>query len=153
GRRLAGLEPAVRPSRGARAPRLQERVRAGRVRVVHGLAGRRARLLVRGARRQPLPLHRVREDRRRGGSRGRTTSRGGLVSRLLIDSCEVVVTMNDADLEIDGGSILIEDGRLTWIGTGEPPGVATGTERLDGRGCVALPGLVNTHHHLFQTMT
>src|SRR5581483_7497855 len=50
GRRLAGLEPAVRPSRGARAPRLQERVRAGRVRVVHGLAGRRARLLVPGAR-------------------------------------------------------------------------------------------------------
>ncbi len=75
------------------------------------------------------------------------------MSRLLIDSCEVVVTMNDAGLEIDGGSILIEDGRLTWIGTGQPPGVATGTERLDGRGCVALPGLVNTHHHLFQTMT
>ncbi|HZP90932.1 MAG TPA: 8-oxoguanine deaminase [Actinomycetota bacterium] len=75
------------------------------------------------------------------------------MSRLLIDSCEVVATMDDAGLELAGGSILVEDGRVEWVGAGEPPGGVAGAERLDGRGCIALPGLVNTHHHLFQTMT
>ena len=76
-----------------------------------------------------------------------------MVTRLLIDSCEVVVTMNDAGAEITGGSILIQDGRIAWVGTGEAPDGGAGAERIDGRGCVALPGLVNTHHHLYQTMT
>ena len=72
--------------------------------------------------------------------------------RLLIDTCEVVVTMDDAGTEISGGSILIEDGQITWIGSGEPPDVAD-AERVDGRDTVALPGLINTHHHLYQAMT
>lgn len=75
------------------------------------------------------------------------------MSRLLVDACEVVATMDDAGTEIAGGSVLIEDGVIAWVGTGEPPGGPEGLERIDGRGCVALPGLVNTHHHLFQTMT
>ena len=75
------------------------------------------------------------------------------MSRLLVDACEVVATMDDAGTEIAGGSILVEDGVIAWVGVGEPPGGADGAERIDGRGCVALPGLVNTHHHLFQTMT
>src|SRR5262249_7743822 len=60
---------------------------------------------------------------------------------------------------------LIEDGAIAWVGRGYPPGVSTQKkssfessgegplEVIDGRGCVALPGLVNTHHHLYQTMT
>jgi cytosine/adenosine deaminase-related metal-dependent hydrolase len=87
------------------------------------------------------------------------------VSRVLVDSCEVVVTMDDAGTEIAGGSILIEDGVIAWVGSGDPPRASAqkkssfeplGEEPLeviDGRGCVALPGLVNTHHHLYQTMT
>jgi 8-oxoguanine deaminase len=74
------------------------------------------------------------------------------VTKLLIDSCEVVVTMGDAGTEIPGGSILIEDGEVSWIGSGAPPD-ANGAETVDGRGAVALPGLVNTHHHLYQTLT
>jgi len=73
------------------------------------------------------------------------------VSRLLIEACEVVATMDDAGAEIAGGSILIEDGTIAWVGTGDPP--AEPDERLDGRGCVALPGLVNCHHHLYQSLT
>ncbi|MCD6726768.1 MAG: 8-oxoguanine deaminase [Solirubrobacteraceae bacterium] len=72
--------------------------------------------------------------------------------KLLIDSCEVVVTMDDAGTELHGGSILIEDGVVTWVGTGVPPDGADAT-RLDGRGAIALPGLVNTHHHLCQVLT
>jgi len=76
-----------------------------------------------------------------------------VVSRLLIDACEVVATMDDAGTEVPGGSVLIEDGVVSWVGSGEPPGGAEDAERLDGRGCVALPGLVNTHHHLNQVLT
>ena len=73
------------------------------------------------------------------------------MTRLLIEACEVVVTMDDAGTEIPGGSILVEDGAVSWVGTGAPP--AEPDERLDGRGSVALPGLVNCHHHLYQSMT
>jgi len=73
------------------------------------------------------------------------------VSGVLIDYCEVVATMDDAGTEIVGGSILMEDGRITWVGAGRLP--ADGTQVVDGRGSVALPGLVNTHHHLYQTLT
>jgi 8-oxoguanine deaminase len=73
------------------------------------------------------------------------------VTRLLIDSCEAVVTVDDAGTEIARGSILVEDGTIAWVGTGDPP--VEPDHRLDGRGTVATPGLVNTHHHLYQTLT
>ena len=74
------------------------------------------------------------------------------MSRLLIEGCDVVATLDDAGTEVAGGSILIEDGVVAWVGSGSPPG-ADGAERLDGRGTVAVPGLINTHHHLYQTLT
>jgi cytosine/adenosine deaminase-related metal-dependent hydrolase len=73
------------------------------------------------------------------------------VTRLLIERCEVVVAVDDAGTEIDGGSILVEDGAIAWVGTGPPP--ADPEERLEGAGTIAVPGLVNTHHHLYQTLT
>ncbi|MGZ8595020.1 MAG: 8-oxoguanine deaminase, partial [Actinomycetota bacterium] len=73
------------------------------------------------------------------------------MTRRLIDACDVVVTMDDAGTEIVGGSVLLDDGAIVWVGSGAPP--AEPDERLDGRGTVAIPGLVNTHHHLFQTLT
>ncbi|MGZ8605263.1 MAG: 8-oxoguanine deaminase [Actinomycetota bacterium] len=73
------------------------------------------------------------------------------MSRLLIESCELVVTMDEEGPELAGASILVEDGRIAWIGSGVPP--SEPDERLDGRGAVALPGLVNAHHHLYQTLT
>lgn len=76
------------------------------------------------------------------------------MSRLLISGCEAVVTMDDAGTELAGGSILLDDGAIRWVGAGVPPAAAmAGAEVLDGRGCVAIPGLVNTHHHLYQTLT
>jgi cytosine/adenosine deaminase-related metal-dependent hydrolase len=61
--------------------------------------------------------------------------------------------MDDAGTELHGGSVLIEDGAVAWVGSGAPPQGADDTEVLDGTGCVALPGLVNTHHHLYQALT
>ncbi|HEU4356279.1 MAG TPA: 8-oxoguanine deaminase [Actinomycetota bacterium] len=75
------------------------------------------------------------------------------MTRLLVHGCDVVATMDDAGTEIVGGAILVEDGRIVWVGSGEPPAEARDAERLNARGCVALPGLVNTHHHLNQVMT
>ncbi len=71
---------------------------------------------------------------------------------LLIDGCDVVVTMDDAGTELPGGSVLVRDGVVAWVGTGPPPGPRP-AERVDGRGTVALPGLVNAHHHLYQALT
>lgn len=74
--------------------------------------------------------------------------------KTLILDCEVVVTMDEAGREIPGGSILLDNGEITWVGAGDPnPDLVRGAERVDGRGTVALPGLINTHHHLYQTLT
>ena len=73
------------------------------------------------------------------------------MTRTLIEACDVVVTVDDAGTEVAGASILVEDGTIAWVGTGEPP--AAPAETVDGRGAIALPGLVNTHHHLYQTLT
>jgi cytosine/adenosine deaminase-related metal-dependent hydrolase len=59
-----------------------------------------------------------------------------------------VVTMDDAGTEFAGGWIRIEDGFVAAVGGGEPP---ESGENLDG--AIVTPALVNTHHHLFQTLT
>jgi cytosine/adenosine deaminase-related metal-dependent hydrolase len=74
-----------------------------------------------------------------------------VVTRVLVEACDVVVAMDDAGTEIAGGSVLLDGGEIAWVGSGPPP--AEPDERLDGRGTVAIPGMVNTHHHLFQTLT
>jgi len=74
------------------------------------------------------------------------------MSRLLIQSCDVVVTMDDAGTELRGGSVFIEDGVISWVGM-EPPSRTAGADVIDGRGLAALPGLVNAHHHLYQSLT
>jgi 8-oxoguanine deaminase len=71
---------------------------------------------------------------------------------ILVDGCRVVVTMDEAGTELENGSILIDGGAISWIGQGRPP-VTEQPDVIDGRGLVALPGLINTHHHLYQTLT
>src|SRR5215218_2859021 len=61
-----------------------------------------------------------------------------------------VVTMDDAGTEHPDGWLLFEDGFVAGVGSGPPPEAKT---RLDLGGTLVLPGLVNTHHHLYQTLT
>ena len=71
------------------------------------------------------------------------------MSDILIKQAAVVVTMDDRRQELHGADILLRGGVIAAIGHG-----LTGTgETVDATGCVVTPGLVNTHHHLYQTLT
>jgi cytosine/adenosine deaminase-related metal-dependent hydrolase len=61
-----------------------------------------------------------------------------------------VVTMDEAGTEIPNGWLLVDGGFLEEVGADNPP-PAEAYENLGG--ALVTPGLVNTHHHLFQTLT
>jgi cytosine/adenosine deaminase-related metal-dependent hydrolase len=71
---------------------------------------------------------------------------------LLIHDAVCVATMDGTRREISGGWVAITDGLITAIGdaTTPPPEAA---DRLDASGCLVTPGLINTHHHLYQNLT
>lgn len=68
---------------------------------------------------------------------------------ILIKNADVIVTMDDQRQELKGHDLLISDGAITAIGTN---GQSAETV-INAAGCVVTPGLVNTHHHLYQTLT
>jgi cytosine/adenosine deaminase-related metal-dependent hydrolase len=61
-----------------------------------------------------------------------------------------VVTMDDAGTEHADGYLLVEDELVAAVGGGATP---EADSRVDLRGALVTPGLVNTHHHLYQTLT
>ena len=71
----------------------------------------------------------------------------------LIEGARLVVTQDDRRTRIPGGFVLVRDGVIEAVGSGAPRGVERIDRRIDARGKVVLPGLVNTHHHLAQTLT
>jgi cytosine/adenosine deaminase-related metal-dependent hydrolase len=73
-----------------------------------------------------------------------------MARRLLVRGAEVLVTMDGERREIAGGEVLIDGGTIAAVGTALP---REGAEVVEAAGCVVTPGLVNTHHHLFQTLT
>jgi 8-oxoguanine deaminase len=61
-----------------------------------------------------------------------------------------VVTMDDAGTEYRSGWILVDHAFVSAVGSGGEPDA---DESVDLAGAVVTPGLVNTHHHLYQTLT
>lgn len=71
---------------------------------------------------------------------------------LLIRNADVIATMDDARRELAQASILIRDAAIEAIGPAhELPQAAD--EVIDARGHVVIPGLINTHHHMYQSLT
>ncbi|GAB2668875.1 8-oxoguanine deaminase [Gordonia jinhuaensis] len=71
-------------------------------------------------------------------------------------SCDLLITgayiYVDAGWEISSGWIAITDGRVAGVGANSEP-APTATETIDAGGRLVTPGLVNTHHHMYQNLT
>ncbi|MHB1482677.1 MAG: amidohydrolase family protein, partial [Bellilinea sp.] len=75
-----------------------------------------------------------------------------MTKTLLVKNAVVLVTMDGTRREIPGGGLFIRDGVIEKVGpSADLPGEAD--EILDLTGHVVLPGMVNTHHHFYQTLT
>lgn len=73
---------------------------------------------------------------------------------LLIRNALLLATCDDRRTVIPGGTIAVSGNEITFVGRTLPSKAAFRDYRvIDASGCVVLPGLVNTHHHLFQTLT
>lgn len=71
---------------------------------------------------------------------------------LLVSGAELVATMDAERREIAGGWVAITGGMVSAVGgpADAPPNAA---RTLRANGCLVTPGLVNTHHHIFQNLT
>ncbi len=75
--------------------------------------------------------------------------------RLYVRNADVLVTMDDERREIADGALYVEDGRIVAVGTSAELAeqADAADEVLDLSGHIVVPGLVNTHHHMFQSLT
>ena len=71
------------------------------------------------------------------------------MGEILIRGADHLLTMDDAGTELAGADVLLRGGVIAAVVTG----LETTGEVVEARGCVVTPGLVNTHHHLYQTLT
>jgi len=69
----------------------------------------------------------------------------------IIKNAHTILTMDDMRRELNGHDILLRDGVISEIG--ENFSVPAGAEIVDAQNAVITPGLVNTHHHLYQSLT
>jgi cytosine/adenosine deaminase-related metal-dependent hydrolase len=71
---------------------------------------------------------------------------------LLIRNARLLVTMDAARREIEGGAVLVRGNVIEAVGpSADLP--QTADEVIDARDQIIIPGLVNTHHHMYQTLT
>ncbi len=71
------------------------------------------------------------------------------MSEILIRNADTVLTMDTQRRELHGADVLIRGGQIAAVGQG----LTSQGQIVHAKGCVVTPGLVNTHHHLFQTLT
>ena len=69
----------------------------------------------------------------------------------IIKNAHTILTMDDTRRELNGHDILLRDGVIAEIG--ENLSIPLGAEIVDAQNAVITPGLVNTHHHLYQSLT
>jgi cytosine/adenosine deaminase-related metal-dependent hydrolase len=73
----------------------------------------------------------------------------------VIKNADVLVCMDNQRREIADGAIAVRGGVVEFVGPTSAFSllIDEADEIIDARGCVVTPGLVNTHHHLFQSLT
>src|SRR6476661_2249254 len=71
---------------------------------------------------------------------------------LLITDADLVATVDEARREIAGGWGMVTEGMVSGLG-GSGDAKTDALRTVDVRGCLVTPGLVNTHHHLYQNLT
>lgn len=71
---------------------------------------------------------------------------------LLIENAELVATVDAQRRELRGGWVAITDGLISAVGSSTDP-IPEANVRRDASGCLVTPGLINTHHHLYQNLT
>ena len=71
---------------------------------------------------------------------------------LLVAGAELVATVDDERRELAGGWVAITDGLVTAVGASTDP-VPEAARVLRADGCLVTPGLINTHHHIYQNLT
>jgi cytosine/adenosine deaminase-related metal-dependent hydrolase len=74
------------------------------------------------------------------------------MTTLLIKNAAILVTMDDHRREIPDGGLFIRDGVIESVGS-KSEFSSTADEVIDLSGHIILPGMVNTHHHFYQTLT
>ena len=73
---------------------------------------------------------------------------------LLVRNADMVATVDEHRRELKGGWVAVRDGRITALGgPGEEPAVDNQTRVIDASSCLVTPGLINTHHHIYQNLT
>ena len=75
------------------------------------------------------------------------------MSTLLLKNATLLITMDDQRRRIANGGLFVQDNVIHVIGTTAELEQYTADQVVDATGMVILPGLVNTHHHLYQTLT
>ena len=74
------------------------------------------------------------------------------MTTLLVKNAEEVITMDSGRRRVPGGGLFVRDNVIEQVGpTGDLPDEAD--EIIDAKDKVILPGLINTHHHFYQTLT
>ena len=71
---------------------------------------------------------------------------------IVIEDC-AVATVDAAGTEYADGHVVVDGDRIVAVGPGPRRAATAGRRRVDGTGCLVTPGLVNTHHHLYQWAT
>jgi cytosine/adenosine deaminase-related metal-dependent hydrolase len=71
---------------------------------------------------------------------------------LLVKNADLLLTMDPPSVRIAGGGVFVRDNVIEQVGPSE--GLPPDADRIfDASGMLVLPGLINTHHHLYQTLT
>ena len=71
---------------------------------------------------------------------------------LLVHNARLLVTVDDSERELAGGWVSITNGLIQAVGSSTDP-LPQADRVIDATDCLVMPGLVNTHHHIFQNLT